>query len=144
MNHVGIISKNSLSVFKEFKYRATALTDNTVDWLVDWGIPAKFAINSEIATEKRIIETTVNDIISGDNKPLPIVVAVPFPAIIAPRKTIIPNSPGIKLFLITLAPYAAEKAGAVPLPPIVIAKNIAIINGINKWLNNGEIIFLIC
>ena len=63
---------------------------------------------------------------------MPIVVAVPLPASIAPKKTIIPNKPGIKLFLITFEPYAAEKAGPVPLPPIVIAKNIAIINGINK------------
>ena len=69
---------------------------------------------------------------SGSSKPLPTVVAVPFPAMIAPKNTIIPNSPGISDFRITLAPYAAEKEGAVPLPPIFIARNIAIIYGINK------------
>ena len=70
------------------------------------------------------------------------VVAVPFPAKIAPRNTMIPKSPGIKLFLIIFAPYAAENEGAVPLPPILIARNMATKNGISKWLNNGEIMSL--
>ena len=111
---------------------AAAVTDKTVAWLVDCGMPNKFAIRSAMATENRIIETTVKLIISGANNPLPIVVAVPFPAMMAPRKTIIPNNPGMRLFLIILAPYAAEKAGAVPLPPILIARNMAIMNGINR------------
>lgn len=83
---------------------AAAVTDKTVAWLVDCGIPNKLAINSAVATENKMIETTVRLIISGANKPFPTVVAVPFPAIIAPRKTIIPNSPGIKPFLIIFAP----------------------------------------
>lgn len=119
---------------------AGATSASTVAWLVDCGMPDKLAIKRAIATENRIIETMVNDIISGANKPFPMVVAVPFPAIIAPRKTITPNSPGIKLFRMTFAPYAAENAGPVPLPPMVTAKNIAITKGINKWLNNGETI----
>ena len=85
------------------------------------------------------METTDIDIISGASNSFPIVVAVLFPAKIAPRNTIIPNKPGIRFFLITLAPYAAENDGAVPLPPIVIAKNMARIKGISKWLNNGDI-----
>jgi hypothetical protein len=68
------------------------------------------------------------------------VTAVPFPAIIAPRKTIIPNKPGIKLLRNTFAPYTAEKAGPVPLPPIFIDKNMATIKGNSNGLNNGEII----
>ena len=111
---------------------AAAVTDITVAWLVDWGIPNKLEISRAIAAENRMIDTTVKLIISGANNPFPTVVAVPFPAIIAPRKTMIPNNPGIKLFLIIFAPYAAENAGAVPLPPMLMAKNIAIINGINK------------
>ncbi|MBC8490671.1 MAG: hypothetical protein H8D45_32040, partial [Bacteroidetes bacterium] len=83
-------------------------------------------------TEKRIIENIVKLIISGASNPFPIVVAVPFPAIIAPKKTIIPNNPGIALFLIIFDPYATEKDGAVPLPPMLIAKNMAIIKGMSR------------
>lgn len=119
---------------------ATAVTDNTVDWLVDCGIPNKLATSSEMETEKRIIETILRDIISGASSSLPIVTAVPFPATIAPKKTIIPNKPGIKLRRSTFAPYAAENAGPVPLPPILIEKNIASIKGNNKGLKSGEII----
>ena len=119
---------------------AGATMESTVAWLVDCGIPARLAINKEMATENKMIETTVNDIISGFSNPLPTVVAVPLPAIIAPRNTMIPNKPGIKLFRITFAPYAAEKAGAVPLPPMVIARNMAMIKGISRWLNKGETI----
>jgi hypothetical protein len=86
------------------------------------------------------METTFLVIISGESSSFPMVVAVDFPASIAPKKTMIPNKPGIKLRRITLAPYAAEKAGPVPLPPIFIAKNIAIIKGNSKGLNSGEII----
>ena len=64
------------------------------------------------------------------------------PAIKAPIKTITPNKPGIKLFLMTLAPYAAENAGDVPLPPILIAKNIANKKGIVKTLKFEIILFL--
>jgi hypothetical protein len=113
-----------------------------VDWLVDCGIPNKLAISNEIETEKRIMETTLRVIISGCSNSLPMVAAVPFPAIIAPKKTMIPNKPGIRLLRSTLAPYAAEKAGPVPLPPMVIAKNMAMIKGNNKGLNNGDIISL--
>lgn len=122
------------------KYMATAVTDNTVDWLVDCGIPNKLAISKEIETEKRIMVTTFRDIISGDSNSFPIVVAVDFPARIAPKKTMMPNNPGIRLLRSTFAPYAAEKAGPVPLPPIFMAKNIAIIKGNNKGLKSGEII----
>ena len=53
---------------------AGATMDSTVAWLVDCGIPARLAINKEMATENKMIETTVNDIISGFNNPLPTVV----------------------------------------------------------------------
>jgi hypothetical protein len=95
-------------------------------------MPKRFAINNDTATEKRIIVTTTNDIISDGRISFPTVVAVPFPAIIAPKKTIIPNNPGIRDFLIAFPPYAAENEGAVPLPPIVIAKKIATRKGINN------------
>ena len=132
MNQVGMITKNNFSVCRSLKYKATAETDNTVDWLVDCGIPARFAINNEKDTDNRMIETTGTDIISGDSKPFPTVVAVAFPARMAPRKTIIPKRPGIRLFLMTFAPYAAEKEGAVPLPPMFTARNIAMTNGIRR------------
>jgi len=54
--------------------------------------------------------------------------------------TQIPNNPGITLFFRTLAPNAAENAGAVPLHPIFIARKIAIRNGIRRWLKSGETI----
>ena len=142
INHVGSISKKSLSVFNVLKYTAGAVTAKTVAWLVDWGIPNKFAINNAIATENRIIETKEKVIKSGDRISLPTVVAVPLPATIAPINTIIPNKPGIKPFLIMFAPYAAENEGAVPLPPIFIAKKIATRNGIKRWLNKGDTIIL--
>ena len=103
-------------------------------------MPARLATRREIATEKRIIETIGKVIRAGSIISLPIVDAVSFPAMIAPRKTIIPNRPGIRFLFITFAPYAAENEGPVPLPPIFIAKNIAMINGISRWLNNGEVI----
>lgn len=92
-------------------------------------------------TEKRIMETTFRVIISGASNSFPMVTEVPFPAKIAPKKTITPNNPGIKLLRSTLAPYAAEKAGPVPLPPMFIEKNMAIIKGNNNGLNKGEIIY---
>jgi hypothetical protein len=52
----------------------------------------------------------------------------------------IPKSPGMMLFRITFAPNAAENAGAVPLPPMVMARIIASMYGTSKWLNKGEII----
>jgi hypothetical protein len=57
----------------------------------------------------------------------------------APANTIIPKIPGITLFLKIFAPKAAEKAGEVPLPPILIAKKMPIKKGIRRWLNKGEI-----
>ena len=98
------------------------------------------ATNNEIETEKRIMVTTFRDIISGESNSLPMVVAVDLPANIAPKKTMIPNNPGMRLLRSTFAPYAAEKAGPVPLPPMFMAKNIAIIKGNNKGLKSGEII----
>jgi len=56
----------------------------------------------------------------------------------APINTMMPKSPGIRFFLIILAPYATEKEGPTPLPPMLIAKNMAIIYGINRWLNIGD------
>jgi len=67
----------------------------------------------------------------GFTIPEPNVAAVFLPAIVAPRNTIRPNNPGIRLLRITLAPYAAEKEGAVPLPPILKARNIPRIKGTN-------------
>lgn len=103
-NQVGTISKNNLSVFNLCKYKAGATTARTVAWLVDCGMPDKFAINRVIATEKRMIETMVKENNSAPKSSFPMVVAVAFPAIMAPKKTVIPNRPGIKLFLITLEP----------------------------------------
>lgn len=140
INQAGIISRNNLSELSLSKYMATAVTDKTVDWLVDCGIPNKLATSNEMETENNMMVTTFRDIISGESNSLPIVVAVDFPASIAPKKTIIPNNPGIRLLRSTFAPYAAEKAGPVPLPPIFIAKKIAIIKGNNKGLKSGEII----
>jgi hypothetical protein len=96
-------------------------------------MPAILAISRDMDTENRMIETSVRFISSGSSNPLPMVVAVCFPAINAPRNTIIPYKPGIALFLITLAPYAAENDGPVPLPPIVIARNNPIMSGIMKY-----------
>ena len=140
INQAGIISKKSLLVLSFSKNVAAAATAKTVDWLVDCGIPNKLATKSEMETEKRIIDTTIRDMNSGASNSLPMVIAVPLPARMAPKNTITPNKPGIKLLRSTFAPYAAEKAGPVPLPPIVMAKNIANTKGKSNGLNNGEII----
>ena len=140
INLAGIISNISFSDCSFSKYIATAATDNTVDWLVDCGIPKKLAMSREMETEKRMIETTFPDIIPGGNNSFPMMVDVAFPAIIAPKNTIIPKSHGIKLRRITLAPKAAEKAGQVPLPPIFMAKKITMISGNTNGLNKDEII----
>jgi hypothetical protein len=44
------------------------------------------------------------------------------------------------LCFIKLVPYAAEKEGAVPLPPMFIARNMAITNGIRKGISMVKII----
>ena len=50
-----------------------------------------------------------------------------------------PNNPGITVLLMMLAPYAAANAGAVPLAPMLMAKNIASKNGIVKKLKSSGI-----
>ena len=110
---------------------------STVDWLVDCGIPKIFAISNDIDTENKIMEVSVIVINSGFIKPFPSVLEVSSPAINAPKNTITPYKPGIALRLTIFAPYATENEGPVPLPPIFIAKNIAIRNGISITLNNG-------
>ena len=66
---------------------------------------------------------------------VPSVMAVFFPASNAPKITNSPNSPGINDLRIIPDPYAVANEGAVPLPPIFKAKNMATSNGINKPLN---------
>jgi hypothetical protein len=134
MNQVGMISNHNLCVLSSEKYIAGAETASTVDWLVDCGIPKIFAINREIATENKIIDTRVNDIRSGSRISLPRVVEVCFPATNAPIKTIMPKSPGMAVFLTIFAPKATENAGPVPLPPMLRARNMAIKNGISIML----------
>lgn len=73
--------------------------------------------------------------------PSPKVNETSFPASKAPKSTITPNIPGIMVRFITLAPYAAEKAGAVPLPPILIARNMESKKGMVKAFNNSDILF---
>jgi hypothetical protein len=94
-------------------------------------MPARFAISRDIATAKKTIETTTLLMREGFKIPVPRVFAVSLPANIAPKKTIIPNNPGIRLLRMAFAPKAAEKDGPVPLPPIFIAKNMAIKKGTN-------------
>jgi hypothetical protein len=52
----------------------------------------------------------------------------------------IPKNPGIAVLRMIFAPYAAEKEGAVPLPPIFMARNIPIRKGIRRWLKRGDVI----
>ena len=96
------------------------------------------AINREDATETRMIEVKVKFMTSLGKIPSPIVTDTFLPAMRAPRKTKMPNNPGIKSLRMMLAPYAAENDGAVPLPPILMAKNMARRNGINRIENAGD------
>jgi hypothetical protein len=61
--------------------------------------------------------------------------AVFFPANNAPNKTKIPKSPGINDLRIMPDPKAVAKEGAVPLPPMFKARNMATSNGSNRPLN---------
>ena len=94
--------------------------------------------SARIVTDKRIIEVSANPITSAGRISLPIVNDTFLPARIAPKKTNIPNKPGIKSLRIKSAPKAAENEGAVPLPPIFIARNMARMKGINRTENIGE------
>jgi hypothetical protein len=93
------------------------------------------AMRREIATDRSIIDTSVKFIKSGSRSSFPKVFDVCCPPIRAPKKTMMPNNPGIAALRIIFAPYATEKAGPVPLPPIVNAKNIAMRKGISMILN---------
>ena len=99
---------------------------------MDCGIPDILDTSIVTAIENKATDTTVKLIYSAGSIPLPIVPAVFLPATKAPTNTIIPNNPGISDLRSTLAPYEAEKAGAVPLPPIVIATSIAVRKGISN------------
>ena len=92
----------------------------------------RFANKRLIATENKIMDTRVKVIISAGSNSFPTVTAVALPAINAPANTMIPKKPGIKLFLIIFAPYAAEKEGEVPLPPIFTARKIPIRKGMRR------------
>jgi hypothetical protein len=63
------------------------------------------------------------------------VIAVFFPASKAPSKTKIPKSPGIKDLRMMPDPKAVAKEGAVPLPPMFNARNMATSKGSNRPLN---------
>jgi hypothetical protein len=43
-----------------------------------------------------------------------------------------PKNPGMMLLRRILAPYAAEKEGEVPLPPILMAKKMPIKKGMRR------------
>ena len=111
---------------------AAADTAITVDWLVDCGMPKRLATRSEMDTENKMMDTMLYDIILGSSKSFPRVVAVAFPAIRAPKNTMIPNKPAMALRRMAFAPKAAEKEGPVPLPPMLMAKNMATRKGISK------------
>ena len=103
----------------------------TVVCTFDCGIPRILAIKRVSPTEPKIIVTSSQLIIAGDIKSLPRVVEVPFPATIAPIKTIIPKRPGMADLRITFDPYAAEKDGDILVPPMFMARKTAANKGIN-------------
>jgi hypothetical protein len=88
-------------------------------------------MNKVIPTEPNIIVTNSQLIKAGGIKSFPKVAEVAFPATIAPKKTIIPKSPGIIDFRITFDPYAAEKEGDILVPPILMARKTAAKSGIS-------------
>ena len=104
INQAGMISTKRLWVSNLPKYKAGAAKASTAAWLVDWGMHYIFELRFFTALENWALETTVKSINSEGRMPLPIVPAVFLPAIKAPTNTIIPKSPGMIDFLITLAP----------------------------------------
>ena len=81
-------------------------------------------MSNDIETDNRTTVATVIPILAAGIIPFPKVRTTLSPANKAPNITKTPNNPGMANLLITLAPYAALNEGAVPLPPILIARKI--------------------
>lgn len=97
-------------------------------------------MSNETDTDSKTTVATVIPIFAAGMIPLPKVITTLSPANRAPRITNTPNNPGIANLLITFAPYAALNEGAVPLPPMLIARKIPTSKGKmigvkNIWLD---------
>ena len=109
-----------------------------VAWLVDCGTLSRFAASSDSATDIRTIVVSVIPMMSSGRMPRLTVTATFLPAMRAPARTKMPNTPAMRSRRMRPAPYAAENAGAVPLAPMLMARNIAARKGISSMENIGE------